>query len=298
MNRYSFFVILIVATVWLVFIENEPATADHIKKKEMKKLPDTKPYSNKEFQDRVTKYFSPDKEWTKVNSTSQFLVWIKNNDYQIENGKKVWNRAIFEIDPAKNYDKFKSNNKTVVVFPIFTDSAYNEPGFYTTYRKECNSECLTVKIQNNFLPQANPNTIQVLKLLGYPLVTDVDVDKDPAILKKYDKVIILHNEYVTKKEFVAITTHPNVLYLFPNSLYAEIKSDYVNNTITLVKGHDYPKQGIRNGFDWKFDNSQYEYDRDCKKMQFYRIDNGWMLNCYPQNMIHKSTKLLEAIRKL
>lgn len=156
----------------------------------------------------------------------------------------------------------------------------------------------TVKIQNNFLPQANPNAAQVLKLLGYSFVTDIDVDKNPSILSKYNKVIILHNEYVTKKEFDAITSHPNVIYLYPNALYAEIKSDYAKNTITLVRGHSYPEKRISNGFDWKFDNSNLEYDTDCKNMQFYKINNGWMLNCYPENIIHKSMKFLEIIKKL
>jgi hypothetical protein len=148
------------------------------------------------------------------------------------------------------------------------------------------------------MPQANPNAAQVLKLLGYAFVTDVDVDKNPAILAKYKKVIVLHNEYLTKKEFDAITSHPNVVYLYPNALYAEVKTDYTKNTITLIRGHNYPSKEIRNGFDWKFDNSQMEYDTDCKKMQFYKINNGWMLNCYPENIVHKSMRFLETIKKL
>ncbi|NDB92715.1 MAG: hypothetical protein EB167_08500 [Nitrososphaeria archaeon] len=103
---------------------------------------------------------------------------------------------------------------------------------------------------------------------------------------------------MTRKEFGAITSHPNVVYLYPNALYAEVKTDYSKNTITLVRGHNYPSKEIRNGFDWKFDNSKLEYDRDCKKIQFNRIDNGWMLNCYPENVIHKSLKFLETIKKL
>ncbi|MFM8658455.1 MAG: hypothetical protein ACKOCQ_00735 [Candidatus Nitrosotenuis sp.] len=254
--------------------------------------------SNKEFETKLVNQFKISKEWKKVNSTSVFETWVKNNDYQTVNGKKIWNKAIFKTSPAKNYDKAKSDKNTIVVFPAFTDSAYNEPGFYTYYREKCDEKCLTVKIQNNFLPQANPNAVQALKLLDYSFVTDMDVDKDPSILNKYSKVIILHNEYVTKKEFDAITAHPNVVYLYPNALYAEVKTDYNKNTITLVRGHNYPYKEIRNGFDWKFDNSQLEYDRDCKKIQFNKIDNGWMLNCYPENVIHKSLKFLEMIKRL
>lgn len=293
----SFFVILIILTSVVLIQHSFSETStknDLIKKSD---AANTKT-SNKEFEAKITKQFSINKEWKKVNSTSAFETWIKDKDYQIVNGKKIWNKAIFKIDPTKNYDKAKSDKNTVVIYPTFTDSAYSEPGFYTYYRGECNEKCLTIKTQNNFMPQANPNSAQVLKLLGYAFVTDVDVDKNPKILDKYKKVIVLHNEYVTKKEFDAITSHPNVVYLYPNALYAEVKVDHTKNTITLVRGHNYPSKEIRNGFDWKFDNSQMEYDTDCKKMQFYKINNGWMLNCYPENIIHKSMRFLETIKKL
>jgi len=295
----SFFVVLTVlfcvALVQYGFAEETTKTTLDKKKSNIEKQISD---ANKEFDVQFSKYFKTDKQWKKMKSTSVFETWIKENDYQTINGKKVWNKAIFKTDPTKNYDKAKSDKNTVVIFPTFTDSAYKEPGFYTYYRGECDEKCLTIKIQNSFLPQANPNAVQVLKLLGYSFVTDVDVDKNPKILGKYNKVIVLHNEYVTKKEFDAITSHPNVVYLYPNALYAEIKADYTKNTITLVRGHGYPTKEISNGFDWKFDNSPLEYDTDCKKMQFYRINNGWMLNCYPENIIHKSIRFLEAVKKL
>jgi len=125
----------------------------------------------------------------------------------------------------------------------------------------------------------------------------MEVDQKPDILKQYDKVILLHNEYVTKKEFDAITNHPNVIYLYPNALYAEIKVDYSNNLMTLQRGHNFPESEIRNGFDWKFDNSPLEYNLDCTDMGFDRIDNGWMLNCYPERPIHQSKVLLEMIKE-
>jgi len=31
-------------------------------------------------------------------------------------------------------------------------------------------------------------------------------------------------------------------------------------------------------------------------MKFSKIDNGWMLNCYPENILHKSQELLKQIR--
>ena len=62
------------------------------------------------------------------------------------------------------------------------------------------------------------NAIQAFDLLGYDVLTDAIVDKNPNILKKYDKVIILHNEYVTRAMFDAITSHPKIIYLYPNAL--------------------------------------------------------------------------------
>ena len=65
---------------------------------------------------------------------------------------------------------------------------------------------------------------------------DEDVDKNPDILKQYKRIIVLHNEYVTKKEFDAITSHPDVVFLYPNALYAQVEANYTSNTITLVHG--------------------------------------------------------------
>ena len=184
------------------------------------------------------------------------------------------------------------------VFPIFTAAAYSEPGFYTYYKEECDEECLTIEIQKEYPPDfvSSGNGFQVLKSLGYEIISDINVDQNPDILKKYDKVILLHNEYVTNKEFDAIINHPKVIYLYPNALYAEVKVDDSNNSITLLRGHNFPEPEILNGFNWKFDNSPLEYNTNCKDMGFDRINNGWMLNCYPESTIHQSKVLLEMIK--
>ncbi|MGI0063174.1 MAG: hypothetical protein ACREBA_12050, partial [Nitrosotalea sp.] len=136
----------------------------------------------------------------------------------------------------------------------------------------------------------------VLKLLNYSYVKDQDVDKNPDILKQYKRVIVLHNEYVTKKEFDAITSHPDVVFLYPNALYAEVTTNYDNNTITLVRGHGYPDPTIKNGFDWKYDNSKYEYDIDCKNLNIYDSGNYSMLNCYPEFAILHDTQLIHLLQ--
>ncbi|MGY5149740.1 MAG: hypothetical protein ACW9W3_06730 [Candidatus Nitrosopumilus sp. bin_68KS] len=234
---------------------------------------------------------------------SIFDIYGYEDNFEIKDGKKIWYDPKFELNPGNNDLYLELNHdsqeNTVVVYPIFTTSAYNEPGFYSFFRGECDEQCLTVSIDGVFSLDftSSGNGYQVFSLLGYPIISDIDVDKNPSILEKYDKIILLHNEYVSKKEFDAITKHPKVIYLYPNALYAEVKVDYQNNSITLLKGHNFPESEIRNGFDWKYDNSVFEYDVDCKNMQFDRIENGWMLNCYPENAIHQSKVLLKMIKE-
>ena len=247
--------------------------------------------------------FSDETKNTKLDITSLFNVYSFDDNFEIKDGEKTWSNVKFELNPKNNelYEKirYETDENAIVIFPIFTAAAYNEPGFYTYYRGECNEECLTIEIQEEY-PSNFPssgNGYQVLKLLGYTIISDIEVDQNPEILKKYDKVILLHSEYVTQKEFDAITNHPHVLYLYPNALYAKIEYNESANTITLVRGHNFPESNITNGFDWKFDNSPLEYNTNCKEMGFDKIDNGWMLNCYPERAIHQSKILLEMIKE-
>ena len=119
---------------------------------------------------------------------------------------------------------FKRDDRSVVIYPIFTSAAYNEPGFYTYYRGECDITCITdVSYRSPTFGFASSGaTAQILYHVGYDFLTDDEVDKNPDLLENYDTVILLHNEYVTKKAFDAISTHPNIIFLFPNALYAEV----------------------------------------------------------------------------
>ncbi len=232
-----------------------------------------------------------------------FRAFAYKKDFTIVNGERTPIDIQFElkdelIETYKEIGILDQKQKAAFIIPIFTASAYFEPGFYTYYRGECDTSCLTTKIQFDkpLKFQANTNTVKILDLLGYQALTDIDVDKNPSILQNYDKIIVLHNEYVTKTEFDAITKHPKVIYLHPNALYAEITSDYQKDTITLIRGHNYPAAEIRNGFDWEFDNSELEYNTDCVNWEFYEIANGVMLNCYPENIIPIDEKLLKFIK--
>ena len=250
-----------------------------------------------------------------------FLVFVASAFFEIygkyhdcidgEEGNPTYRSLTLGLNPNKMdmYNEvavWNDPQNTVVVYPYFTSVAYNEPGFYTYYRGECD-DCTTTKFAPP-IPLYTSSGIghQALTLLGYTSITDVEIDKNPSILQQFDKVIMLHNEYVTRAMFDAITSHPNVIYLYPNALYAEIEVDYaepvlgeITATITLIRGHNYPEHEITNGFDWKFDNTHpYEYDNLCADMDFYQIENGWMTNCYPENVFLQNTEQLFNLLKI
>jgi len=224
----------------------------------------------------------------------------------IDGGQQVWESLMLGLNPNKLdiYNEvavWNDPQKTVVVYPYFTFVAYNEPGFYTYFRGECD-DCTTTKFAAPTLMineyQSSGIGHQALTLLGYTPISDMDIDQNPGILQQFDKVIMLHNEYVTRAMFDAITSHPNVVYLYPNALYAEIEVDYVDETITLIRGHNYPEPEITNGFDWEFDNTHpYEYDNLCLDMGINQIENGWMTNCYPENLFLKNSERLFSLLK-
>ncbi len=257
---------------------------------------------------------------TKSTQQPLILSTVINIEGKKETVNILLSRILFKVTPKydKNreitslnmtlrpemYDTYKKigfpekSKKIVFVYPIFTQAAYNRKGFYSYYKNSCDTKCLTVNIPTKFhnTYTASGTSSLVLKLLNYSNITDIEVDKNPDILKKYDKIIILHNEYVTKKEFDAITQHPNVVYLYPNALYAEVMTDYNKNTITLVRGHGYPYKNMSNGFNWKYDNSKFEYDVKCENWKFFQVGNGKMLNCYPEIAMSSDQSLLAAIK--
>ena len=205
-----------------------------------------------------------------------------------------------ELDYYYYYEILKPSSKSVVIYPIFTQSAYAWNGIHDYYSGYCDS-CLTVEIQDFYEKSfaASGNGFRILEFLGYDIIDDIDLDKNPDILLQYEKVILLHNEFVTRSEFDAITNHPKVIYLYPNALSSEIQADYSKNSITLVRGPDYPESGLINGFDWKFDNTPYFNDWSCSDWEFYEIDNGYMLNCYPERELpHYGHEIFRILKTL
>ena len=257
-----------------------------------------------------------------------YIEYIDDNIFRkLIEPKHFWNdegimaitefKFLLKDDLSEIYEKIgvhDAKNKPLVIIPTFTASAYSEPGFYTFYRGECDTElhgmlfrdsdCLTVEIlsKDNLQYSSSSNAVQILELLGYESITDMELHTNPSILNEYDKIIVLHNEYVSKIMFDAITSHNNVIFLYPNALYAEVQVDIINNTITLIRGHNYPDLTISNGFDWENDNTHpFEYDTECKNWEFYSTNgmpNGYMLNCFPENKIWHDQLLLQKLKDL
>ena len=257
-----------------------------------------------------------------------YIEYIDDNIFRkLIEPKHFWNdegimaitefKFLLKDDLSEIYEKIgihDAKNKPLVIIPTFTASAYAEPGFYTFYRGECDTElhgmlfrdsdCLTVEIlsKDNLQYSSSSNAVQILELLGYESITDMELHTNPSILDEYDKIIVLHNEYVSKIMFDAITSHNNVIFLYPNALYAEVQVDIINNTITLIRGHNYPDLTISNGFDWENDNTHpFEYDNECKNWEFYSTNgmpNGYMLNCFPENKIWHDQLFLQKLKDL
>lgn len=240
-------------------------------------------------------------EW---NTKELFAVFVDPDDIDIIDGQQIPMKGTFRLKPelTETYTEigvYDQKNKPLFIIPLFTASAYSKNGFYDFYDGNCDT-CLTTKIisVDDLGEQSSANAVKVLELLDYDSITDIELDKNPDILSKYEKIIVLHNEYVTQNEFDAITSHPNVIYLYPNALYAKIEVNYDKKTISLIRGHGYPELEIDNGFNWEFDNTRpYEFDKKCDGWEFYDIPNGKMLNCYPEQKIWKDKEFLKALKE-
>ena len=230
---------------------------------------------------------------TKAESYSNNI--IPNDEFSDYHGSRLP-----ELEYYKFYDELKPAKPTVVVYPIFTQNAYEWDGLRDYLNGYCDS-CYKMTFTTNYKKtlSASGNGFRILEFLGYEIIDDIDLDKNPKILEKYDKVILLHNEFVTKNEFDAITNHPKVIYLYPGALSTQIKVDYSDNTLMLIRGPGFPESNISNGFGWKYDNLQYFDDWKCRDWSYYEIENGHMLNCYPETELPLyGKKILETMKNL
>jgi len=242
----------------------------------------------------------------KVETDVYFELYFTESDYNRHlQGLKQLDGARLSLNPtnaAQLIDNLKPNPDTVVIFPTFTAAAYYPNAFYNYYYGYCDESCITSVSFENFYFDYNESgiTAQILYHVGYDFITDVEVDRNPELLENYDTVILLHNEYVTKKEFDAISNHPNLIFLHPNALYAEIEVDHDRNTMTLIRGHNYPDNSISNGFDYEIEQKFHKYEKnsECNDWKFVEIENGFHLNCYPENIIRENLNILLTLKEL
>jgi len=76
------------------------------------------------------------------------------------------------------------HQNTVVIYPIFTASAYKSPGFYDYYNKRCDESCLTTEVVATLDHNNSGIGVQVLLLLGYEVVNDVYVHNNPEKIER------------------------------------------------------------------------------------------------------------------
>jgi len=243
----------------------------------------------------------------KAQTTPFFHLYLTNNDMIRINQQLPFVDGIRILLNESNEESLIEDilrtDKSVVIYPVFTSAAYKEPGFYTHFAGNCDQSCVTdLSFENpEFQYTSSGATAQILYHAGYDFLTDVQVDQNPEILENYDTVILLHNEYVTQKQFDAISTHPNLIFLHPNALYALVTVDYKTNTITLIQGHDYPPENpMKNGFNYDIEQKfhDYEYDNKCENWKFLEIENGFHLNCYPESIIVENYDILKKLKDL
>ena len=199
----------------------------------------------------------------------------------------------------EQYEELSAPEKTIVIYPILTQSAYSWDSIHDFYSGRCET-CSTAKIDEFYDPifSTGAKTFRILEFLGYDVVDDVNIDKDPEILKNYNSVVVLHNEFVTQNEFMAITSHPNVIYLYPGALTSKVEINYNDYSMSLKRGPSFPESHIETGFDWKYDNSDMTKNTDCEKWEFYKINNGYMLNCTPEEIIQNNDEILKELKRL
>ena len=221
--------------------------------------------------------------------TSNATISAENNEYGLS--------QMPETRYFEQYAQLSAPENSVVIYPILTQSAYAWGGIHDFYIGRCDV-CNIAKIDEYYDPifSVGAKSFRILEFLGYDVLDDAEIDANSDILKKYDSVILLHNEFVTENEFLAINSHPNVIHLYPGTLNSKVKINYLENSMILERGPGYPQVDIKNGFDWEYDNSDIFDDTTCENWKFNKIDNGYMLNCNPEFLIQNNDDFLIKLK--
>jgi hypothetical protein len=148
------------------------------------------------------------------------------------------------------------------VKPVFTETAYQEFGFYDFYHKHVGASGNVTEDLGWLKPAIYEKPLHDRLVMFFDhirshnntdvdMITDLDLEVyDGNILldRKYDAVMLGHQEYVTQKEYNALKEYVakggTLIVLNGNVLYAEVDHDPDTGTLQLVHGHD-----------WQFDGS-------------------------------------------
>ena len=154
--------------------------------------------------------------------------------------------------------------------PYNTES--NLTDFYQIDQFNSHITTLYHHIKNHTLPNAQ---LTILK--------DQDVhygyifgDKDRKEINAFDVLITFHDEYATKEMYYNykkfVENGGSILFIDPNVFYAEVSFNKANNTITLVKGHD-----------WIFDGKSAQKD---VSERWFDETNKWVGSNYMISELH------------
>jgi len=117
--------------------------------------------------------------------------------------------------------------KTLLIEAVFTEQFYQPHGYYD------NMKIRTVGLNHSMTPRmiySGSKTAFDLLSQSFSTTNDIEVTRHPEILQHYDRIILLHNEYVSKVEYDAIIRLPNVFYLYPNAyLNPSVRNVVLNN---------------------------------------------------------------------
>ena len=198
-----------------------------------------------------------EKETNKINTTLDYNL---DNYFPLEN---INNRSSDNSFFSNNFD----NISIALVDPTYTNTAYDN-SFYILYNLYNNDSfhqnttkhvnLLTSKIDTESMPgfrtlYLHDHIARLMPKANVTIISDTDVHKgyifnDNIITNnKYDAIILEHQEYVTQEEYNYLrqfVANGGILILpYSNMFYAEIKYNPDDNTITLVKGHNWEFDG-------------------------------------------------------
>jgi hypothetical protein len=218
------------------------------------------------------------REWN--NNEVQYRYQIYNNKQweKLQVIPILYSSSISHITGVDN----NSNKRIAFVENTFTYAAYRNGSFYNFYKKyipitKKPSTIPTITTDLNLLknrpiphgpfpyyahPRQPPDIpyIEYFKILlqhvkkNDPLVTnitDVDVHEGKIFRTNgsnaYDILFLFHNEYVTSPEYnnlrQFVINGGMIVFAEANALYAEVSYNKANDTITLVKGHEWEFDG-------------------------------------------------------